>query len=958
MKTFKKLFSVSAIVALLGTLVPMYAFGANYTTELVQAYDYAYGHKITTMDSIDNADMFGNLTRIAMAKMLGNYAIDVLGLEPDTTKDCTFPDVTAALDTQYDNWVTKACQLGLMGVGITNFNPNGLVTRAEFGTAFSRALNAKDADKLAEMNKADPYYKDHLNFLKEEGIMNNISDPNMKEVRGYVMLMMMRSDDSYTPTEGCSAEELLKCLTADDYDACVAACSAENPAEENLPGYAKVSGKAEATQEVAMNAVNKKVGTVTLKAGENDTTISSIVIGHSGLGDASAVSAQLFQNGVAVSSQKNISKSSQQVTLKLSPAVVMKANSSMTFDVVASLSGASNETHNFTVEAVNVANGKADGTPVALGTLKTTSYLAGHVTVTSMNGGSVKAGDTDKTLVTVNVTPSKKGTINGITITKQNGNEDLDALVNNVKAYYNDEVIGTVKVTDEKIVISDLKIERNAGQSANIELRWDCIFVWSGVETTLTVDLNDVLAVESNTNENMWNAAYATPVTLTVDGADLKVTNKTTKEQTVVPGTSDVELLNVEVTSKSELEVVDYTVSFTQWGDKFTTWNFVDGIITLYIDGEDYELDSKDWTTFTWTKKESFVVEPGRTVKIRAVANFTENAEGSYKLTLALAWAKTTEWNNTITLSKSTAWHLTKVLGAWATVKTATKSAPVSTSLFENKDQEVARFAIKAANDKITVKSLDLTATVASWATLPEIKNLFDGNLRLVNVENDEEIDATFDLDTTDTDGKIVVKDMNLAVEKDATINLKVMANVGSIEDVMDGTVKLAVTAWKFKTSTTSLTNLTLGTITTNTYTFRATAPEITLAKASDNMFEVTIKNLNDTGILYNNLKYRVRTDVANSDFSGRVCLVSDVNVISCEDTAVLSSWALAAVVDNEWTAAQELAENDEVTYYILVDGTNIEPDVLRAEVSSLSYGTTTATVAPERYSISKLLNE
>jgi hypothetical protein len=103
MKTFKKLFSVSAIVALLGTLVPMYAFGANYTTELVQAYDYAYGHKITTMDSIDNADMFGNLTRIAMAKMLGNYAIDVLGLEPDTTKDCTFPDVTTALDAQYDN---------------------------------------------------------------------------------------------------------------------------------------------------------------------------------------------------------------------------------------------------------------------------------------------------------------------------------------------------------------------------------------------------------------------------------------------------------------------------------------------------------------------------------------------------------------------------------------------------------------------------------------------------------------------------------------------------------------------------------------------------------------------------------------------------------------------------------------------------------------------------------------
>jgi hypothetical protein len=149
-----------------------------------------------------------------------------------------------------------------MGVGITNFNPNGLVTRAEFGTAFSRALNANDAEKLAETNKADPYYKDHLNFLKEEGIMNNISDPNMKEVRGYVMLMMMRSDDSYTPTEGCSAEELLKCLTADDYDACVAACSNEENYEEEVTGngLATVSKVGSvSTVETPVVAINVKV---------------------------------------------------------------------------------------------------------------------------------------------------------------------------------------------------------------------------------------------------------------------------------------------------------------------------------------------------------------------------------------------------------------------------------------------------------------------------------------------------------------------------------------------------------------------------------------------------------------------------------------------------------------------------------------------------------------------------
>jgi hypothetical protein len=149
-----------------------------------------------------------------------------------------------------------------MGVGIEKFNPNGIVTRAEFGTAFSRALNANDAEKLAEMNAANPYYKEHLNFLNAEEIMNNISDPDMTEVRGYVMLMMMRSDDNYSPSEtrGCSAEQILKCLVADDYAACIAECATttDEPTDNNN-GYVKVTGKAAATQEVAMNAVNKNI---------------------------------------------------------------------------------------------------------------------------------------------------------------------------------------------------------------------------------------------------------------------------------------------------------------------------------------------------------------------------------------------------------------------------------------------------------------------------------------------------------------------------------------------------------------------------------------------------------------------------------------------------------------------------------------------------------------------------
>jgi hypothetical protein len=46
--------------------------------EFHNAYDFAFKNGITTMPSIDEAHMNSPLTRIAMAKMLSQYAINVL----------------------------------------------------------------------------------------------------------------------------------------------------------------------------------------------------------------------------------------------------------------------------------------------------------------------------------------------------------------------------------------------------------------------------------------------------------------------------------------------------------------------------------------------------------------------------------------------------------------------------------------------------------------------------------------------------------------------------------------------------------------------------------------------------------------------------------------------------------------------------------------------------------------
>jgi hypothetical protein len=55
-----------------------------YDQELIGAYNYAYNVGITTMAPIENANMNGNLIRAHMAKMMSNYATEILNLVPNT----------------------------------------------------------------------------------------------------------------------------------------------------------------------------------------------------------------------------------------------------------------------------------------------------------------------------------------------------------------------------------------------------------------------------------------------------------------------------------------------------------------------------------------------------------------------------------------------------------------------------------------------------------------------------------------------------------------------------------------------------------------------------------------------------------------------------------------------------------------------------------------------------------
>ena len=158
------------------------------------AYDFAFNNQITTMPTVEQADMYWSLDRIAMAKMISNYAINVLWLIPNSNGNCTFKDVPSDVNEAYDYWVTKSCQLWLMWQWIKDFRPYDKVTRAEFATVLSRLVN-RDSDDLARLNSADPYYTEHMKYLENNWIIDDVVKLSISnnEIRWYVMLMLMRA---------------------------------------------------------------------------------------------------------------------------------------------------------------------------------------------------------------------------------------------------------------------------------------------------------------------------------------------------------------------------------------------------------------------------------------------------------------------------------------------------------------------------------------------------------------------------------------------------------------------------------------------------------------------------------------------------------------------------------------------------------------------------------------------
>ena len=311
--------TLSAMVVACAMLLPNASvFAASYSQELQDAYNWAYSKGVTTMSPIDNANMYGAITRSEMAKMLSVYATEVLGMTPDTTAACTFSDIDSVKGDLHD-YIIESCELGIMGQGISAFRPYDTISRAEFGTALSRVLWG------SQYEGGTPYYAKHLDALKAAGIMTQIANAeSTKEVRGYVMLMLMRSEDNATPSVCEDTDVKVVCAVeaaAGEYDKCPAAC---RESEDNTPVVVKsgdlaVTAKAAEGRKalVSTGGAVSDLDTLTFKTSE-DVTITKVVLERYGYSSAEDVDAVRLedQDGNVIAEEKSLSKDKATLSIK------------------------------------------------------------------------------------------------------------------------------------------------------------------------------------------------------------------------------------------------------------------------------------------------------------------------------------------------------------------------------------------------------------------------------------------------------------------------------------------------------------------------------------------------------------------------------------------------------------------------------------------------------------------
>lgn len=804
-----------------------------------------------------------NITRGELSKVVANLG----GIDTTQCTGTVYGDVNSNLG-DLCGYIEALAGAGVVSTTNANFRPLAPVTRAEMTKMILGALGESPSAKSAG-------YQDVTASLGDlAGYINRANELKCAANAPYFRVNATSTRGETFKIAACAAN-LKKETTPTDETNNNTGTGETNTGVTTVSGSVAVAldGVAVA-QYVPYNASSVKAGSIKFTAGAADTKITSIVVKRSGLGNVAGIaSLQLSQNGVAVSSTRSMSSSSQMATLKFSTPLVVKAGTSTSVDILVNLDGTStnyqNNQHQFTLTKVNVLNGAATGTPVTLGLLNTTSYKVGNISVNSLTAGSITSGKTNQTVATVNLTAGKSTTINSFTITKTSG-EDFNKVFANAKAYYNGKAIGTVTVSPDKIIVTGLNIARLNGESANIEIRADGIYIGNSANTIMKIDQStDVSAVEKATGYIMTVSGVPTATaTLTLASVDLSMTKKSTGSTNVAPGTSAVELYNAEITSSATFDVSNYTVTISALDGAGVSLgnlnNFVDNKVTLYIDGNDTELTTLT-KTFT-TSADRFRVEPGTKVKVRIVGNVKSTASipSKYRVTLGLAEVRNVsngQTNNFGGTPKTLQGDEVTVNNGTYTVEKPS-TIPSNKTIQEGSQSDVVYFNVRASAEDQVLKQLTVNSvTGGNFDQYATKIALVQGTSEIQSITNSTDLNSN----------TYTFTNINKLLTKDVTMPFMIRVTLKSGDvTTLGNSIKLNVTGFDVRRNV----NQTVVTTSTSTlplqgkpYQVSSNTPVVTLPAQNFKNTTIQFANASAYDIEVTQVKFDMTRNAVNGNY-------------------------------------------------------------------------------------------
>ena len=636
----KKMFAATAGMLIVASSLPVSVLGAaSYSDELQGAYNYAYSKGITTMSSIDNANMYGELTRGQLAKMISNWAEKELGTKADETKVCSFADAQTA-EGDLAAYVKKACQMGLMGQGITSFRPNDKVTRGEFGTTLSRAIWGTKYDG------ATPYYANHLQALKDKGIMTKIENPSQMEIRGYVMLMLERTSKTDATKAQCNDPVTVLACTMG-----AASCPAQCKGAKNQTGTVNTGAEArgDLTVSVADQATSVKTApkgifvanTIKFDASEK-ITLETLTLKRTGLSTRTDVEKiWLEKNGVAVTNAATLGSDGLAVlNFKNGRNTI---NGTENLELVVQLKSTADTGNEITFELTNAT---ASARNISVKGTTTTYRIAGYKVVELLadkvnnNDSTYQLGQADYVigqfaLQSESAKDDRNVNVRSLTF-RNNGSSDFGIMFKNLKVYIDSKVVSNkVEVNGRDITISLDKDVLKANKRALYTIRAEVANLDRVGETVQLklANAKDIIADEDDTGFRT-NVKFASTwpsgelAKYTFSGGRVMLQTKAGFPRTIDAGigANDVAIAEGQISVRENVSlpkiVIEYDTTHPTTNVKKWSTNDAKGKdsikrLVLEVDGSRFTADNDGNGKFVFDKN-TIVVRKNSTVRLLA----------------------------------------------------------------------------------------------------------------------------------------------------------------------------------------------------------------------------------------------------------------------------------------------------------------------------------------------------